>query len=183
MQSFNHTLNHLVTEKPSHLVLGIFFIIYILLNIQTPAFLAKPIDTMIGKVAVVALASLIFMTTNPVVGVLGFVVAYQLVKTSSVTTGTYAMKHFLPSEESRAREMKSFNNNAFANASGSYTGAQAGANGEAYNNPVNTGTLEEEMVAKMAPLVVSGAPSTVDYQPILDGQHDAALLSEMQMEL
>jgi hypothetical protein len=181
MQTFNKSLNNLVTEKPSQLILGIIFIFYILLNIQTPAFLATLVDSFVGKVVVVLIASIIFMTTNPVVGVLGFVVAYQLIKTASVTTGAYAMKHYLPSEESKAREMQSFNSNAFANAQGSYTGTNAGANGDAYNKQKNSGTLEEEMVEKMAPLIISGAASTLDYKPVLDGQNGAALLTELQL--
>jgi hypothetical protein len=172
MQSFKKSLNNLVTEKPSQLILGVFFLFYILFNIQTPAFLATPIDTLFGKVFVVGLAAVIFMTTNPVIGVLGFIVAYQMIKTASVTTGTYGMKHFLPSEQNKAEEIKSFNVDA-------YMGENAGANGEAYNKQINSDSLEEEMVEKMVPLVIKGGDSTLNYKPILDGQHDAALLSEL----
>ena len=109
MQSFKKTFDHLVSEKPSQLVLGIVFFFYILLNVQTPTILATPLESIFGKVLVFAFAAVIFMKTNPVVGVLGFIVAYQMIKTASVTTGRYAMKHYLPSEENKMKDMTSFN--------------------------------------------------------------------------
>jgi hypothetical protein len=170
MQSFKQTFNHLVSEKPSQLILGIIFVIYILLNVQTPSVIASPIDTIYGKVLVVAVAAVVFLKTNPVIGVLGFVVAYQIIKTSSITTGTYAMRHFLPSERSKENEMKSFN--VIQSTSDiAPTSISSSADGL-----VLPGTLEEEMVDRMAPLVISGGESTTSYKPILDGQHGASSL-------
>jgi hypothetical protein len=170
MQSFKKSFDHLVSETPSQLILGVIFVFYILLNIQTPDVLAGPIDTVFGKVLVVAVAAVIFMKTNPVIGVLGFVVAYQLIKTASVTTGTYALKHYMPSETSKLRELQTFNEEKVT--------VQPEQNTmEAVTN-VN-GSLEAEMVEMMAPLVMHGGDSGLDYKPILDGQHSAALLSEI----
>ena len=109
MKSVKKSVNNLVSEKPSHLILGVFFFIYILTNVQTPEFLATFIDNIFGKVLIVAFAAVIFMKTNPVIGVLGFVVAYQMIKTASITTGTYAMKHYLPSESSKMNDLRKFN--------------------------------------------------------------------------
>ncbi len=170
MQSFKKTFDNLVSEKPSQLILGIIFVIYILLNVQTPSFLATPIDTIYGKVLVVAIAAVVFIKTNPVIGVLGFVVAYQIIKTASITTGTYGMRHYLPSEKNKITEMKSFNaveptsNVVPSNVSTSGSGI------------IVAGTLEEEMVDLMAPLVMHGGESDQDYKPILDGQHGASPL-------
>ena len=144
-------LNKLVSEKPSHLILGVIFILYILLNVQTPPFLATPIDTIYGKVIISVIAIIVFMHTNPVIGVLGLVVAYQLIKTASVTTGTYAIKHYLPSEKSKSAEMQNFNVDFNA-------------------------SLEEEMVDKMVPMVIYPSDPELTYKPILDGQHDAAMI-------
>ena len=171
MQSFKQTFNHLVSEKPSQLILGIIFVIYILLNVHTPSVIAGPIDTIYGKVLVVVVAAIVFMKTNPVIGVLGFVVAYQIIKTASITTGNYAIKHYLPSERSKELELKSYNviapTSEIAPASISTIGGGL----------VLPGTLEEETVDRMAPLVIQGndnSPSS--FKPILDGQHGASSL-------
>ncbi len=171
MQPFKKTFDHLVAEKPSQLVLGVVFFFYILFNVQTPSILATPIDTIFGKVLIFAIATVVFMKTNPVVGVLGFVVAYQLVKTASVTTGTYAMRQYLPSEANKMKDMTAFNNieptSEVAPTSISTSGSGI----------IVAGTLEEEMVDKMAPLVIKGnEDSLLDYKPVLDGQHGASPL-------
>ena len=171
MQSFKKTFDDLVEEKPSQLVLGIVFFFYILLNVQTPAILATPIDSIFGKVLVFAVAAVIFMKTNPVVGVLGFVVAYQIIKTASVTSGTYAMRHYLPSEENKMKDMRAFN---VVEPTSPVAPTSISTNGSGI---ILAGTLEEEMVDKMAPLVIKGnEDSTLDYKPILDGQHGASSL-------
>jgi hypothetical protein len=171
MQSFKKTLDHLVSEKPSQLVLGIVFFLYILFNVQTPESLAPPLESLFGKVLVFAIAAVVFMKTNPVVGVLGFVVAYQLIKTASVTSGRYAMKHYLPSEANKMKEMQSFN---VTEPTSEDAPSSISASGSGILVP---GTLEEELVERMAPLVIKGGEdSRLDYKPILDGQHGASEL-------
>jgi len=164
---FKKSFDHLVSENPSQLILGVIFCIYILFNVQTPAVLADSVDTLFGKVLVAAIAIVIFMKTNPVVGVLGFVVAYQLIKTASVTTGTYGMKHYLPTENSKMKEMQAFNPEQVHEESH----AMAAATNVA-------GSLEAEMVDRMAPLVMHGGESPLDYSPILGNQYSAAPLDE-----
>jgi len=168
MQSFKKSVDKLVFESPSQLVLAIVFVVYIILNVQTPLILAEPIDTIFGKVAVVLIAAVVFMKTNPVIGVLGFVVAYQLIKTAGIATGTYGMKHYLPSEASKLQEMQSFNYTATTGGQDIVSPAKAAV--------ILSGTLEEETVERMAPLVIGGNASTSDYKPILDGQHGASPL-------
>ena len=184
MQSFKKSFDQLVSANPSQLILGVIFVFYILLNIQTPAVLAGPIDNLFGKVLVVAVAAVIFMKTNPVIGVLGFVVAYQLIKTASVTTGTYAMRHYLPSENSKLREMQTFNAEqvqaqqvqAPEQQESAQQLAQQHTQGEMQAVSNIDGALETEMVARMAPLVSSGGDSGLNYSPVLDNQHSAASL-------
>ena len=179
MQSFKKSFDQLVSANPSQLILGVIFVFYILLNIQTPAVLAGPIDNLFGKVLVVAVAAVIFMKTNPVIGVLGFVVAYQLIKTASVTTGTYAMRHYLPSENSKLREMQTFNAEqvqAQPEQESAQQLAQQHTQGEMQAVSNIDGALETEMVARMAPLVSSGGDSGLNYSPVLDNQHSAASL-------
>ena len=166
--SFKQAFDKFFFESPSQLVLGIVFVIYILFNVQTPEFLAEPIDTFFGKVTVVLISAVVFMKTNPVIGVLGFVVAYQLIKTSSVATGTYGIRHYLPSEASKLREMQSFNQTETVGAAPTVSPAEAAV--------ILSGTLEEECVEKMAPLVGRSASTESSYKPVLDGQHGASPL-------
>ena len=169
--SFKQSVDKLFFENPSQVFLGIIFVIYLLLNVQPPLFLAKPIDTIFGKILVVVIAAVIFMKTNPVLGVLGFIVAYQLIKTASVVTGTYGIRHYLPSEPSKLKEMQRFNQTETVGAQATLSPANASI--------LLAGTLEEEMVDKMVPLVRGdNRASTADYKPILDGQHGASPLEE-----
>jgi hypothetical protein len=134
--------------KINHLIFGIFLILYILINIRTPSILAKLIDNIYGNIVLVVVVINIFVHTNYLVGILSAIAAYKLVVRSSVTTGTYGLAHYLPSENSKVMDFSKFN-----------------------DFPV---TLEEEVVAKMAPLVKHDDPSNIDYKPVLDGLHDAA---------
>jgi hypothetical protein len=164
------SFDKLISENPSQLILGIIFVLYILMNVQTPAFLAGSIDNIFGKVLVVAIAVVIFVKTNPVIGVLGLVVAYQIIKTASVTTGTYGLRHYLPSENSKMQEMQSFNTEIVAPVQEAPEEMHAITNME--------GDLEVQTVAQMAPLVMNGGESLLNYSPVLDDQHSAAYLHE-----
>jgi hypothetical protein len=170
------SFDKLVSEKPSQLILGIIFVLYILLNVQTPAFLAGSIDTIFGKVIVVAIAAVIFMKTNPVIGVLGLVVAYQMIKTASVTTGTYGLRHYLPSENSKMQEMQSFNTEIVAPVQ-----EQAHQQEQPQMHAITNvgGDLEVQTVSQMAPLVINDSDSGLNYSPVLDSQHSAASLHEL----
>jgi hypothetical protein len=176
------SFDKLVSEKPSQLILGIIFVLYILMNVQTPAFLASSIDTVFGKVLVVAIAAVIFVKTNPVIGVLGLVVAYQMIKTASVSTGTYGLRHYLPSENSKMREMQSFNAEQVVPVQAQQMQAQQmqATEPEQQMQAITNmeGDLEVQMVAQMAPLVMNGGESLLNYSPVLDDQHSAAYLHE-----
>ena len=183
------SFDKLVSEKPSQLILGIIFVLYILMNVQTPAFLASSIDTIFGKVLIVAIAAVIFVKTNPVIGVLGLVVAYQMIKTASVSTGTYGLRHYLPSENSKMREMQSFNAEQVVSLPEPVHHQQAqqmqaqqmqAQQPEQQMQAITNmdGDLEVQMVAQMAPLVMNNGESLLNYSPVLDDQHSAASLHE-----
>jgi hypothetical protein len=181
------SFDNLISGNPQQLILGIIFVFYILLNVQTPEFLAGAIDNIFGKVLVVAIAVVIFIKTNPVIGVLGLVVAYQMIKTASVTTGTYALKHYLPSEQSKFKEMQSFNTEniqplhnmqAQLERSEEYQ-EEMQIKQELQATSNREGDLEVQMVAQMAPLVMNGGDSSLNYSPVLDAQHSAAPLHDL----
>ena len=60
-------------------VLSILFAIYLIMGYETPDSLNEIIDSTYGKVVVVVLALVLFSFANPVLGVLGFFVAYMLI--------------------------------------------------------------------------------------------------------
>lgn len=135
-------------EKSHQLLLSVVFVIYILLNVQTPKMLAGLVDNLVGNVVVVLVALTILMNSHPVVGVLALVVAYELIRRSSVSTGTYAIANYLSSEKEKIEDFAKYN-----------------------DFPV---TLEEEVVSKMAPLVRNDDAPYSEYTPVLDDLHDAA---------
>jgi len=133
------------------LTLSTLFLIYLVLGYQTPLPIANLVDTVGGRIVVIVLAIILFCYTNPILGVLGLLVAFNLLRSSAIVTGTGPMAHYLPNE---ARK---------------FAGTNA-RNEFPY-------TLEQEVVKKMAPPMGSAnAPHQVTFSPIVDNIHNAAPL-------
>jgi hypothetical protein len=146
MESFSSLLKK---EHTSELVLSILLVVYLILGLKTPEPIASIIDTLLGKLAVVLVVIYLFMRANPILAILSLFAAYVLMRGSSVTTGSDALKRFAPSEEKKSSQFSAFNQFPY--------------------------TLEQEVVAKMAPLVQSGSSiSQASYKPLLDNLHDAS---------
>jgi len=135
-------------EKREHLVFVVLLIIYILLEIHLPTAVADVVDTIYGKIVLYLLAIHIFFNVNKVAGILSFIAAYTMIKRASKQTGTFAIKNYLPSEERKVLDFSKYNDFPY--------------------------TLEEEEVARMAPLIRSDTPTGSDYKPVLESLHDAA---------
>jgi hypothetical protein len=130
------------------MILIVLLIIYILLDIQLPKFISNAVDTIYGKIVLYVLALTIFLNVNKVVGVLAFIAAYTMIDRASKQTGTFAIRNYLPSEEKKVLDFSKFNEFPY--------------------------TLEEEEVARMAPIVLNQTSTGSDYKPVLDTLHDAA---------
>ena len=128
-------------------VLTLLFVIYLILGLNTPKPIAQIIDTLIGKIVVILLAIYLFIYTNPILGVIGFFVAYDLIRRSSVATGNFGIDNYLPTEETKQAKMSSYNQYPY--------------------------TLEQEMVKKMVPVVTKDM-TTASYIPMTDDVYDAA---------
>jgi hypothetical protein len=137
-------------KNMGELLLAILFIIYLIMGYKTPSVLANVIDTTYGKVVVVLVALLLFANSNPVLGVLGFFVAYNLITNSEMTTGTYGLNNYLPTETKKYSALTMYNQFPY--------------------------TLEQEIVKKMAPINKSDSSgsNTYSFNPVLDDLHDAA---------
>ena len=133
-------------------ILTVVFIIYLILGIKPMHSVAQIIDTLPGKIVVLLIALAIFIFTNPILGVVGFFVAYDLIRRSSVSTGSYGIDNYLPNEESKAAKMSSYNQYPY--------------------------TLEQEMVKKMVPAVDKDM-TKASYVPMMNDTYDAAPAHQM----
>lgn len=139
-------------DNMAELVLVILLIIYLIMGYKTPEFLANVIDTLIGKIVILLIVIYLFMNVNPILAVLALLVAFDLVRKSSMVTGIDSLKKYEPSEEKKYSQFTAFNQFPY--------------------------TLEQEVVKKMAPIVKSGASLTPpSYKPLLENTYDASLLN------
>ena len=132
------------------------FVVYIALPISTPQLLVPLIDSPIGMVVIFAAAVALFAYRSPILGVLFVFVAYELLRrnhyippASPIVTETQYLANrvpqALPTQSQKNAELKSM-------------------------NPATPASLEEEVVAKDAPVGVSHLPVFTDsgFQPVAD---------------
>jgi len=140
-------------QNVGQLLLGILFIIYLIMGYNTPEPFASLIDSLLGKIVVIIIAIILFANVNPILGVLGLLIAYDLIRRSTITTGNYALQKYLPTQEKVNSQFTAFNQFPY--------------------------TLEQEMVKKMTPNNSNeffGGPAPT-YKPVLDNTRDAALVN------
>lgn len=130
------------------LVLVVLFIIYLLMGFKTPDSLATMIDSMVGKIVVALFALMLFAYSNPILGILGIFVAFQLVRGASIKTGMAGLEEYYPTEEKKWSPFT-----------------------PAHQFPY---TLEQEMVKKMAPQKFNTNYVKATYRPTLEDTYDAA---------
>jgi hypothetical protein len=140
--------NLLEKRNMSQLLLVILFIIYLIMGFKMPDPVANMIDSSAGKVIVALLALLLFGYSNPILGVLGIMVAYQLIKSSSEKTGMAALEKYYPTEEKKWSPFTPTHQFPY--------------------------TLEQEVVKQMAPQKFNSNYVKAPYRPMLDDTHDAA---------
>ena len=149
MESFSSLFKK---EHMGELVLVILFIIYLILGFKTPEPIANLVDTLVGKIVIFIVVIYLFMHANPILAVLALFVGFDLIRRSSMTTGLDALQKFVPTEEKKASQFTAFNQFPY--------------------------TLEQEVVAKMAPILESGSSLTqAPYKPLLDNLHDASTIT------
>ena len=139
-------------DHMGELILIVLFIIYLVLGLRTPEIVANMVDNVIGKVVIILVVIYLFMNANPVLAVLAALVAFDLMRRSTETTGLGALEKYAPTEEKKMSQFSAFNQFPY--------------------------TLEQEVVAKMAPIVRSGSSLTpASYKPLLENLHDASPLN------
>jgi hypothetical protein len=139
-------------EHMGEFILIVLMIIYLILGLRTPDLIANMVDNIIGKVVIILVVVYLFMHANPILAVLAALVAFDLMRRSNETTGLGALSAYAPSEQKKMSQFTAFNQFPY--------------------------TLEQEVVAKMAPIVRSGSSlTTASYKPLLDNLHDATPLT------
>ena len=132
------------------------FIIYIILPISTPSFLAGFINSSLGMLLLFLVTIFLLFYTNPILGIVFIFVAYELIRrTSNIITATEIIE-YTPSQVKKDTEM-------------------------AKMNPPKKETLEEEIVEQMAPVGRSDisiyTPST--FKPVAESVGSASLINSM----
>jgi hypothetical protein len=127
----------------------IVFVVYIIFPFKTPFFLAGIINTPIGLLVALVLTLYLFFYTNPILGVVFIFVAYELIRRSSLVKIAASDNYIIrssASEAERSFEMKQM-------------------------NPSPSVTLEEDVIAKMAPAQVFNHTDTtlgVGFKPVIE---------------
>lgn len=136
-------------ENQGQVILCVLFIVYLIMGYKTPSSLATLIDNIYGKIIIVVISLILFANSNPVLGILGFIVAFDLIRRSSMSNGTAGLAQYGPTEQKKSSNLSALNQFPY--------------------------TLEQEIVKKMAPINKSpDTQSPADYRPILDELYDAA---------
>jgi hypothetical protein len=134
------------------LVLVVLFIIYLIMGLKTPEPIAGLVDTLVGKIVIFVTIIYLFMHANPILAVLALLVGFDLIRRSSMATGIDALQKYAPTEEKKSSQFTAFNQFPY--------------------------TLEQEVVAKMAPIMKTGSSlSQASYKPLLDNLYDASPLN------
>jgi hypothetical protein len=116
-----------------------------------PEGVATMIDSTAGKIIVVLIALMLFAYSNPILGVLALLVAYQMIKGASVKTGMAGLEEYYPTEAKKWSPFTSTHQFPY--------------------------TLEQEIVKNMTTQKFNTEYVKAPFRPILDDTHDASPLS------
>jgi hypothetical protein len=131
------------------MMLVLVFSIYLVMGYPTPEPVAAVVDTLVGKLVIMFVVVSLFVYANPVVAVLSLLVAFDLMRRSSLSTGIDALARYAPTESKKTSQFTAFNQFPY--------------------------TLEQEVVKKMAPILQGGySINKATYKPTLEQQHNAS---------
>ena len=134
------------------LVLAVLFIIYLVMGYKMPSGVANAIDTTAGKIIVILAALGLFAYSNPILGVLGLLVAYQLVKGASIKTGMAGLEEYYPTQQKKWSPFTPIHQFPY--------------------------TLEQEVVKNMTTQKFNSSYVKSSFTPVLEETYNAAPLSQ-----
>lgn len=141
-------------KKTLEVGLLVLFIIYLILGKQIPERAANVIDTPIAIIIIAALSLMLFAHSNPLLGILGIIVAFHIIQGSRKVTGSDALAKYYPTEEKKWSPFTPTHQFPY--------------------------TLEQEMVKKMASQKFNDTYVKASYKPVLDDIHDATYLAQFK---
>lgn len=141
-----------IPKKHMHFyILSLVMILFSVFPVEIPNEIGSLVDSMLGKIVIVVIVLNLFMA-HPVVGAIGAVAAYELVKRSAglAGMGSTMMKQYVNNEEKRTNNLNAFN-----------------------QFPV---TVEEMVIKSKVPYTFNmsiGNLNDSSYKPILGDTHEA----------
>ena len=146
-------VNYFNKSSPLEIILIIVFILYIIFPIPTPELIASSVDSSLGILVIFCVTIYLFLYTSPVLGILYILVAYELVRRSSLVTARSAIIDYTPTQVNKDVEMQKM-------------------------NPPQYRTLEEDVINMRAPIGQSKSVEFVDtsFQPIADSTYSGISL-------
>ena len=158
--------------SPLDITLFIVFIVYIILPIGTPDFMAGYVNSPLGILILFIVTVFLFLYTNPILAVLYIFVAYELIRRSN---------HTLLSSNNASYTQPPMNKNQTIsipmNTSSLQPLTQTPTQGKQEGFQEKTTSLEEYMVNKMAPIGNTNSDTFLSssYQPVCGSIKDASL--------
>ena len=140
-------------NKPEHLLFVLLLAVFIILDVPVPDAVGKLVDTTLGNLIVVIIALAVALHHNMVVGLVGVIAAYELIRRSNKSGIPVSVRRFVPSEKNKMQEFERLNQNI----------------------DLNKESLEEKIISENAPIPTQNfsAPS---YSAVLDKTHNAVEL-------
>lgn len=129
-------------------ILTILFVFYLITDKKLPVPIANLVDTPLGKVIVVMLSLSLFAYTNPLLSILGVCVAYFIINSATMQTGTYGLEEYTPTENKKWSSFEPRQNHTY--------------------------TLEEEIVKERASQRFNTSFVKTPWRPLLDNTHNAS---------
>lgn len=129
-------------------ILTILFVFYLISDKKLPVPVANLVDTPLGKIAVVLLSLSLFAYANPLLAILGVCVAYFMINSASMQTGTYGLEEYTPTENKKWVSFEPRQHHSY--------------------------TLEEEMVKERASQRFNTSFIKTPWRPVLDDIHNAS---------
>lgn len=129
-------------------ILTVLFIFYLVSDKKLPTPVANLVDTPIGKVIVVILSLSLFAYANPLLAILGVCVAYFMINSATMQTGTYGLEEYTPTENKKWSSFQPRQHHDY--------------------------TLEEEIVKERASQRFNTSFVKTPWRPILDDTHNAS---------
>lgn len=144
-------MTNFITLKTSvlELIVLAMFIIYIVLPVKTPYYLAPLINSTLGMLLVFIVTIYLVLYTHPILAIVSIFVAYELMRRSYLKPNEKHVR-FDMSQSAKDAHLKKL-------------------------NPKPAVSLEEDMVAKITP-VYSDSIAVSTFKPVLDDLHNALKL-------